>query len=111
MPTRKRPLALLLALPILLTLFASPAGALPLDRALPDLFARGWAILSALWAEVGCELDPHGRCGASGAPVPILSEVGCQIDPHGRCSAASARPEPILSDEGCSLDPHGRCGQ
>ena len=63
MPHRKRPLALFLALPIVLTLFASPAGALPLDRALPDLFARGWAFLSVLWSEGGCSLDPNGRCG------------------------------------------------
>ena len=85
MPHRKRPLALLLALPILLTLFASPAGALPLDRALPDLFARGWEVFSALWAAVGCSVDPNGRCGTSSAPTPILSEVGCSIDPHGLC--------------------------
>lgn len=110
MPTRKRPLALLLALPILLTLFASPAGAVPLDRALPDLFARGWAFLLALWAEEGCSLDPHGRCGISNAPVPILSEAGCEVDPHGGCRTAGA-PAPILREGGCSLDPNGRCGQ
>ena len=85
MPHRKRHLALLLALPILLTLFASPAGALPLDRALPELFARGWSFLSSLWAEAGCSVDPYGLCGVSSAPAPILSEVGCEVDPHGRC--------------------------
>lgn len=112
MPHRTRHLALFLALPILLfTLAASPAGALPLESALPDLFARGWSFLSALWAEVGCSIDPNGRCRESVArPAPILSEEGCSLDPHGRCGAAGA-PAPILSDAGCMIDPHGGCGQ
>lgn len=59
MPHRKRHLALALALPIFLTLFASPAGALPPDRALPELFARGWSFLASLWAEASCETDPQ----------------------------------------------------
>ena len=109
MPHRKRHLTLLLALPILLTLFATPAGALPLERALPDLFARGWLLLSSLWAEAGCEIDRHGSPCTS-APAPILSEGGCSLDPHGSCDTSSA-PAPILSEEGCSIDPHGRCGQ
>jgi hypothetical protein len=110
MPHRKRHLAPLLALPILLTLLATPAGALPLERALPDLLSRGWSFLSSLWAEVGCSVDPFGHCGESSAPAPILSEGGCSIDPHGLCGAVSA-PAPILSEEGCSIDPHGRRGQ
>jgi hypothetical protein len=84
MPKRKRHLALLLALPILLTLFATPAGALPLERALPDLFAHGWSFLSSIWAGIGCGISPSDpRCSA--APTPILSEAGCGIDPHGGC--------------------------
>ncbi len=111
MPHRMRHPAFFLALPILLTLFATPAGALQLDRSFPDLFSRGWSFLSALWAEVGCSVDPFGGCGAAGArPDPILSEVGCSIDPDGRCGASSA-PPPILSEGGCSIDPNGRCGQ
>ena len=111
MPHRKRHLALLLALPILLaTLTASPAGAFPLDRALPELFARGWSFLSSIWAGVGCSVDPYGRCDASSAPAPIFSDAGCMIDPNGGCGALNA-PVPIFSDAGCELDPHGRCGQ
>ncbi|HXU30442.1 MAG TPA: hypothetical protein VN851_07700 [Thermoanaerobaculia bacterium] len=110
MPHRKRHLALLLALPILLTLFAAPAGALPLERALPELFARGWSFLSSLWAEVGCSVDPHDRCAVSSAPAAIFSEGGGSIDPNGECSASSV-PLPILKDAGCGIDPDGRCGQ
>lgn len=109
MPHRKRHLALLLALPILLTLFATPAGAVPLERVLPDLFAHGWSFLSSLWAEAGCGIDPHGSPCTS-APAPILGEGGCSIDPHGLCGAVSA-PAPIFSDAGCELDPHGGCRQ
>ncbi len=110
MPQPKRHLALAVALPILFLLHAFPAGALPLDRALPDLFARGWSFLSALWAEVGCSIDPAGACLTSGAPAPILSEGGCSLDPNGACGTSGA-PAPILRDGGCELDPHGHCGQ
>ncbi len=108
MTQRKRHLVLAVALPILFLAF--PAGASPLDRALPDLFARGWSVLSALWAEEDCSLDPHGRCGTSSAPAPIPRDGGCVIDPEGRCGTSSA-PAPILRDAGCVLDPEGRCGQ
>ena len=110
MPHRKRHLVCFLALPILLTLFATPAGALPLERALPDLFARGRSLVHSIWAEIGCMIDPHGA-PCTGAPAPILSDIGCGIDPHGGCGTTSARPAPILSDIGCSVDPDGRCGQ
>ncbi|MEP7011565.1 MAG: hypothetical protein ABJC13_14680 [Acidobacteriota bacterium] len=110
MPQPKRHLALAVALLALFLLSAFPAGALPLDRTLPDLFARGWSFLSALWEEEGCSLDPHGGRGPSSAPVPILSDVGCSLDPYGRCGSSSA-PAPILRDAGCVVDPEGRCGQ
>jgi len=83
MPHRKRQLALPLALPILLTLFAAPVSALPLERALPDLFLRGWSSVHSIWAEIGCMIDPSGTpCGT--APAPILNEEGCGIVPHSR---------------------------
>ncbi len=110
MPHRKRHLALFLALPILLTLFATPAGAVPFERALPELFARGWSLVHSIWTELGCGIDPNGSPCTS-APAPILSDAGCGIDPDGGCSASTAKPEPILSDLGCGIDPHGLCGQ
>ncbi len=111
MPHRTRHPAILLVLPILLfTLAASPAGALPLDRVLPDLFTRGWSFLTSILSGVSCQIDPHGGCVATDAPASILNEVGCSVDPEGRCGTLSA-PAPILSEGGCSLDPNGRCGQ
>ncbi len=109
MPQRKRHLPLLLALPILLTLAATPAGALPLDRALPDLFARGWSLFSSLWSDFGDSVDP-GNAPGSGAPRPIFGEAGCMIDPHGGCATSTA-VAPIFSEAGCSVDPFGRCQQ
>lgn len=110
MPKRKRHLALVLTLPILLTPLATPASALPLERALPDLFANGWSLVHLIWAEIGCMIDPSGSpCGA--APAPILSDAGCEMDPHGICGMSWVRPEPVLIDAGCGIDPDGRCGQ
>jgi hypothetical protein len=85
MPHRKRHLALVLILPILLALFAAPANAVPLNRAVPDLFSRGWSFLTSIWTAAGCSVDPYGRCGTSTAPEPILSDIGCSVDPFGLC--------------------------
>jgi hypothetical protein len=81
---------------------AAPAAAIPI----PWDFG-GWlrGVLSSLWAESGCELDPSGRCGAAPAPARRLSAPsGCELDPDGRCGAA---PAPV--DSGCDADPSGGC--
>jgi hypothetical protein len=71
---------------------------------LPDAVTRFWSLLSSLWAEAGCILDPNGGCLPDQTPQPLLPQTdgGCIIDPSGGCS----RPQP---DEGCILDPSGRC--
>ncbi|HEV7667220.1 MAG TPA: hypothetical protein VGS22_01770 [Thermoanaerobaculia bacterium] len=94
---RTRPL-LLLAL--LFTLAASPAAAVPSgERPLLD---RVWGLLSALWADVGCSIDPSGGCTTATPPA----EVGCSLDPNGGCTGAKAPPAEV----GCGLDPSGLCG-
>lgn len=87
-----------------------------------SLVVRAWGLLTALWQEAGCIIDPHGCAQDSGshldegcgidphggcAPDPGTSslDAGCGLDPHGLCSPAAAAP--IEGDEGCILDPHG----
>ncbi len=68
----------LAALLIALLSAAAPAAAIPI----PWNFG-GWlrGVLSALWAESGCNADPNGRCGTAPAPV----DSGCALDPDGGC--------------------------
>jgi hypothetical protein len=73
----------------------------------PDLFGRIWNILSKLWSEEGCYIDPDGRCGARPAATP---DSGCYIDPDGNCGARpTATPLTGQADSGCMIDPNGRC--
>ncbi len=65
-------------------------------------FTAWLEVLTRLWADAGCILDPHGGCRDGNSAVP--REEGCIIDPGGRCSAT-----PIWAPEGCILDPGGRC--
>ncbi len=111
MNPRTRPLALALALPVVLLLSAIPASASPPTWDFTDLFARGWSLLSAFWTDGGGSLDPNGPCGTVAVPAPIFGEEGCSLDPHGRCGVASA-PAQVFSDAGCSsIDPNGYCQQ
>ncbi len=73
-----------------------------------DIFARVWDSLAAIWAEEGCNLDPHGGCW--NGPAPTV-DAGCNVDPHGGCGTAlQAVPSPPpTTDAGCNLDPHGSC--
>jgi hypothetical protein len=52
-----------------------------------DLFGRLRGILSSLWAEVGCGIDPDGRCTAAtiNTPPSPKTDIGCGIDPSGNC--------------------------
>lgn len=67
---------------ILLTL----ALAAPLATHPADLVEPLWGSLTAIWAEIGCNIDPHGGCepgqGEEPAPVPE-TDIGLGIDPHG----------------------------
>jgi hypothetical protein len=60
-----------------------------------------WTRLTSLWGDIGCIMDPGGRCRT---PAPSQGDIGCGADPNGRCQTA------ITSDIGCGADPHG-CGQ
>jgi hypothetical protein len=87
---------------------ASPGGR-PTRSA--DPMARLWSALTAVWAEAGCWLDPHGGCTA-GSPEAAGKDEGCWLDPNGgHCAAGqSAAPAPLpRTDEGCWIDPHGGC--
>lgn len=71
------------------------------------IFAHVWSTLSAIWAEAGCNADPHGGCGSGQLPT---TDAGCHLDPHGGCATAQeAAPLLPTTDAGCHADPHGGC--
>ena len=81
---------------LLAAALAVPArGASPGGRSTrpADPVARLWSALTAVWAEAGCWIDPHGghcSAGQSEAPAPLPgTDAGCGIDPHGGCTAGS----------------------
>lgn len=87
------------ALPVLLVVMAftaSSSWAAPHrasgDAQPNDVLAPLWAAFSAVWADLGCLIDPNG--------VLAGTDLGCKIDPSG---------EPAESDLGCDIDPHGAC--
>jgi hypothetical protein len=58
------------------------------DPASGNLLGRAWNLLVVIWAKVGCNIDPNGRCKTSqvsgdGLKPPV--DTGCNIDPNGRC--------------------------
>ena len=98
---RRLALGLLVAL---LVLPATPAGAVPFDTSFMLRKLRG--LLSFIWAENGCILEPAGLCGA--VATPNASEVGL----GDRFEAAvtlipEGSQKPILSDNGCEIEPAG----
>ena len=65
---------------------ASPAR--PLKVAVHNLAGRFWGVLTSLWNEIGCNIDPDGRCITSPSTTPQTTgqaDEGCNIDPDGRC--------------------------
>jgi len=100
-------------LPLLLLLVGlavpSHASAAPWDFG--KLLAKAGGYFSALWAPVGCEILPGGRCDASSQVAP--SDIGCELEPDGRCASGPVREKdgsPPLGDVGCEILPDGRCG-
>jgi hypothetical protein len=81
---------ILLTLALAATL-ATPCafGAARQERAGPrpvDLASRLWGSLTAIWAEIGCKIDPHGGCEPGESEedsVPPETDIGFNIDPHG----------------------------
>jgi len=101
-----RPLIRIFVLFVLIVLLAAPwsAAAPRQDNApAPQLLARLWHQVAALWDDIGCIIDPGGGCRESSAPT---GDIGCGMDPHGGCRASSTP----TGDIGCGADPHGGCG-
>lgn len=100
--------AFVLVLGLLLTAPPSWAGGPASRHAAPGVLTRFWSLLTGLWADEGCIIDPHG-CATGQAPAALPhTDEGCILDPHG-CSpghASTVLPKP---DEGCILDPNGGC--
>jgi len=89
----------------------APVAAAPFDP--HALFGRLRGFLSAIWGDLGCELEPGGRCAPASRPIgceidpmgmcaPVTRPSGCEIEPMGTCA-------PFLRDAGCEIEPDGRC--
>jgi hypothetical protein len=92
MPRPRRNLAVLLLAAALLTpwcAFAAPAEA---RSASPSWEPHLWNLLTALWVDAGCGLDPRGGSwgGALSAPPapPVSPDEGCGLDPSGSCGSS-----------------------
>jgi hypothetical protein len=44
----------------------------------PTFLSQVWTLLTTIWDEEGCGMDPNGRCIP--APQP---DAGCGMDPNG----------------------------
>jgi hypothetical protein len=94
MPRPCRNLAGLLLVATLLTPWAASAAPLSPDKprtASPALEQSFWNLLTGLWAEAGCILDPSGGpcVGAQSiAAPPVFPDAGCGIDPSGGCGSS-----------------------
>jgi len=80
------------------------------EPAAAGFFTTLWGLMTALWSDAGCHLDPFGRClDDLGGTASGQADNGCRADPFGRCldlgGTASGQAE-----NGCSADPFGRCG-
>ncbi len=96
---RRTILAFVLAM-VLVTPWASAEPRM--DIGSRDAFTRLWSLLTSLWSEAGCQLDPDGKC------APNLPDAGCEADPNGRC-LPEQDPSPTNDlDAGCQADPDGR---
>ena len=70
---------LLVAAPIQAT-GSRPPGSIPEDG--HSILAQVWDFLTGAWAEIGCGIDPDGRCVPPPNPT---ADIGCGIDPNGGC--------------------------
>jgi hypothetical protein len=83
-----------------------PAGAAEPRASSAGFFSQLWAMLTSVWGEEGCILDPHG-CAVNHNTVQgptSPQDAGCILDPVG-CAKAVAAAEQV--DAGCIIDPHG----
>ncbi len=44
----------------------------------PTLISQVWSLLTSVWDEAGCRMDPDGKC----LPAP-QTDAGCRMDPDG----------------------------
>jgi len=54
----------------------------------PDLLGRLWQLVTSLWSDIGCHIDPSGNCGAAltvEPPATSNGDSGCHLDPSGSC--------------------------
>jgi hypothetical protein len=73
----------------------------PARLAAAGAFSQLWSLLTELWSEAGCIIDPHGGCGTGSGP---LGEAGCGLDPHGVCGGGA---QGSFTEAGCGIDPYG----
>lgn len=46
------------------------------------MFDMFWSFFRALWADEGCNADPHGG-------LTPTTDAGCNADPHGGCGSGN----------------------
>lgn len=46
----------------------------------PAALSQIWNLLTSIWSEAGCRMDPNGGC----IPEP-QTDAGCRMDPSGGC--------------------------
>jgi hypothetical protein len=51
-----------------------------------DIVSQVWDLLTSLWADNGCGIDPSGRCLPEPSPT-ANTDNGCSADPDGRCGS------------------------
>lgn len=76
-------LILLLATPVVQA--AEPGARKSPASGVATLFAQAWDLLTRVWADNGCGLDPDGRCIPE-QKATTEADNGCRIDPDGRCA-------------------------
>jgi hypothetical protein len=51
-----------------------------------DVVSQVWDLLTSLWDDNGCRIDPDGRCLPEPSPTAD-ADNGCGLDPDGRCGS------------------------
>lgn len=50
----------------------------------PAALSQVWTLLTSIWSEAGCRMDPDGKC------LPeTQTTAGCRMDPSGGCVPGS----------------------
>jgi hypothetical protein len=64
----------------------SSAFSVPSGLVAWDVVSQAWNLLTRVWAENGCILEPDGRC-LPGPSASAETDNGCRADPNGRCGS------------------------